>query len=238
MDKLEQIAPEAEGSGTVASGARLVAILLGPPGAGKGTQAKRVESEFRVPHISTGDILRDHVARGTDLGRQAREYMDRGELVPDRLIIDLIADRIDQPDAVEGFLLDGFPRTIQQAVALDELLRHMSLELDAVALIDVEDEQLISRISGRYLCRECGRDTNVAGLDPLPDSCPQCGGELYQRDDDTAETVRNRLEVYRTQTAPLIEYYKGESVLRRVDGLGSVDEVTGRLVEALGGSRV
>ena len=238
MDKLEQIAPEAEGSGTVASGARLVAILLGPPGAGKGTQAKRVESEFRVPHISTGDILRDHVARGTDLGRQAREYMDRGELVPDRLIIDLIADRIDQPDAVEGFLLDGFPRTIQQAVALDELLRHMSLELDAVALIDVEDEQLISRISGRYLCRECGRDTNVAGLDPLPDYCPQCGGELYQRDDDTAETVRNRLEVYRTQTAPLIEYYKGESVLRRVDGLGSVDEVTGRLVEALGGSRV
>jgi len=238
VDKLEQIAPEAEGSGTVASGARLVAILLGPPGAGKGTQAKRVESEFRVPHISTGDILRDHVARGTDLGRQAREYMDRGELVPDRLIIDLIADRIDQPDAVEGFLLDGFPRTIQQAVALDELLRHMSLELDAVALIDVEDEQLISRISGRYLCRECGRDTNVAGLDPLPDYCPQCGGELYQRDDDTAETVRNRLEVYRTQTAPLIEYYKGESVLRRVDGLGSVDEVTGRLVEALGGSRV
>lgn len=212
-----------------------VAILLGPPGSGKGTQAKRVETEFGVPHISTGDILRDHVARDTDLGRRAHEYMEAGELVPDQLIIDLIADRIGQSDADGGFLLDGFPRTIQQAVALDELLQHISRQLDAVVLIDVEDEQLITRISGRYLCRQCGRDTNIAGLDSPPESCPQCGGELYQREDDKVETVKNRLQVYRTQTAPLIEYYKGKGLLRTVDGLGSIDEITGRLVEALEG---
>jgi adenylate kinase len=233
VDKPEQQVPVADGTVPETPRTRLVAIMLGPPGAGKGTQARRIEAEFGVPHISTGDILRDHVARDTELGRQAREYMDRGELVPDQLIIDLIADRIGQPDAAEGFLLDGFPRTLQQAVSFEELLSQKKLLLDVVVSIEVEDEQLIERISGRYLCRECGRDTNVAGMDSLPETCPQCGGELYQREDDRAETVENRLQVYRRQTAPLVDYYKGKGLLREVDGSGSVEEVTGRLVEVL-----
>ncbi|MFO7769658.1 MAG: adenylate kinase [bacterium] len=212
----------------------MVAILLGPPGAGKGTQAKRLEEDMDVPQISTGDILRDHVARETDLGTQAKQYMDRGDLVPDQLIIDLIADRIDQDDAAGGFLLDGFPRTIPQAVALDGLLRVREIPLRAVVLLDVDDEVLVRRISGRYLCRACGQDVNVGGEEP-PESCPECGGELYQRDDDRPETVRKRLEVYREQTAPLVDYYEGESLLRRVDGTGGVDEVTGRIKAALRG---
>jgi len=212
----------------------MVAILLGPPGAGKGTQARRLEEDLDIPQISTGDILRDHVARGTDLGKQAKQYMDRGELVPDQLIIDLIADRIDQDDAAAGFLLDGFPRTIPQAVALDGLLRAREVPLRAVVLLDVDDEVLVRRISGRYLCRECGEDVNTGGEEP-PEACPKCGGELYQRDDDRPETVRKRLEVYREQTAPLVDYYEGESLLRRVDGSGEVDEVTRRIKVAIKG---
>jgi adenylate kinase len=210
-----------------------MAILLGPPGAGKGTQARRIEEDFGVPHISTGDILREHVALETELGEKARRYMEDGELVPDQLIIDLIADRIGQPDAVEGFLLDGFPRTTQQAVALDEFMNEKQLQLDAVVLIDVEDEQLIARISGRFLCRDCGSDFNVAGHGTIPESCMHCGGELYQREDDREETVKNRLEVYRSQTAPLVEYYLGKGILRRVDGSGNVEDVAFRVAETL-----
>jgi len=216
------------------SPARLVAILIGPPGAGKGTHAGRVEAEFGVPHISTGDMLREHIASDTELGRQARKYVDHGELVPDQLIINLVTERIGQPDAAGGFLLDGFPRTIQQAVALEELLQEKQTPLDVVILLEVDDELLITRISGRYLCRQCGEDTNIAGLDSPPASCPYCGGELYQRADDREETVGKRLQIYHRQTAPLVEYYKGEGLLRWVDGAGSVDEVAERLIEALG----
>lgn len=213
---------------------RLVAILLGPPGAGKGTQAMRIETVFGVPQISTGDILRDHVARDSDLGREAGSYMGRGELVPDNLIVDLIAARISEPDARAGFLLDGFPRTIAQAVALDEMLYRIGMPLDAVLLLEVDDELLIRRISGRYLCHDCGRDTNLAGTESEPVECPHCGGQLYQREDDRAETVMNRLEVYHTQTAPLVEYYEGKSVLKRIDGAGGVEEVTERMLGMLG----
>lgn len=208
-------------------------ILLGPPGAGKGTQARRIEEEFGVPHISTGDILREHVTLETELGQKAQQYMECGELVPDQLIIDLIADRIGQPDAAEGFLLDGFPRTTRQAVVFEEFLNNRQLKLDTVLLLDVEDEQLIARISGRYLCRDCGSDINVAGLESMPESCAYCDGELYQREDDREETVKNRLQVYRRQTAPLVEYYRGQGLLKKVDGSGTVEDVARRVTETL-----
>ena len=211
----------------------LMIILLGPPGAGKGTQARHIEMEFGVSHISTGDILREHVALETELGQKAQQYMESGELVPDQLIIDLIADRIGQPDEAEGFLLDGFPRTTRQAVALEEFLHNRQLKLNAVVLIDVNDEQLIARISGRYLCRDCGCDINVAGLDTMPESCSYCGGELYQREDDREETVKNRLQVYRRQTAPLVEYYRGQGLLKKVDGSGTVEDVARRVIKTL-----
>ncbi len=208
-------------------------ILLGPPGAGKGTQARRIEEEFGVPHISTGDILREHVTLETELGQKAQQYMECGELVPDQLIIDLIADRIGQPDAAEGFLLDGFPRTTRQAVVFEEFLNNRQLKLDTVLLLDVEDEQLIARISGRYLCRDCGSDINVAELESMPESCAYCDGELYQREDDREETVKNRLQVYRRQTAPLVEYYRGQGLLKKVDGSGTVEDVARRVTETL-----
>ncbi len=211
----------------------LMVILLGPPGAGKGTQARRIEEEFGVPHISTGDILREHVTLETELGQKAQQYMECGELVPDQLIIDLIADRIGQPDAAEGFLLDGFPRTTRQAVVFEEFLNNRQLKLDTVLLLDVEDEQLIARISGRYLCRDCGSDINVAGLESMPESCAYCDGELYQREDDREETVKNRLQVYRRQTAPLVEYYRGQGLLKKVDGSGTVEDVARRVTETL-----
>ncbi len=211
----------------------LMVILLGPPGAGKGTQARRIEEEFGVPHISTGDILREHVTLETELGQKAQQYMECGELVPDQLIIDLIADRIGQPDAAEGFLLDGFPRTTRQAVVFEEFLNNRQLKLDTVLLLDVEDEQLIARISGRYLCRDCGSDINVAELESMPESCAYCDGELYQREDDREETVKNRLQVYRRQTAPLVEYYRGQGLLKKVDGSGTVEDVARRVTETL-----
>jgi adenylate kinase len=186
---------------------RLIAVLLGPPGSGKGTQAERIEETFEVPQISTGDILRDHVARETELGARAREFMNRGELVPDELIIDIIDRRIEEEDAAHGFLLDGFPRTTEQAVALENLLRERGLPLHAVVLLDVSDEHIIERIRGRY--EETGRE------------------------DDNPETVKNRLEVYRKQTEPLIDYYEGKGSLRRVDGVGTIEEITQRIFDVL-----
>ena len=209
MDSPAQEAPASSAHNSGASRPRLIAILLGPPGSGKGTQAKWIEAEFQVPQISTGDILRDHVSRGTELGARAGDFMERGELVPDQLIIDIIADRIGQPDAAAGFLLDGFPRTTGQAVALDGLLRERGLSLNAVILLDVDDAHIIERISGRFV--ETGRE------------------------DDNPETVENRLRVYREQTAPLIGYYQGRSVLRRIDGVGAIEEITGRILKALQG---
>ncbi len=212
---------------------RIVAILLGPPGSGKGTQARELVETFEVPHISTGDILRSNVAQGSELGEQARSYMESGELVPDGLIVDIIADRIGEPDATAGFLLDGFPRTIAQAVALEEMLHRRELALDAVVLIDVEDDELLRRITGRWLCRECGRDYNAAQSGSVPEQCPACGGEIYQREDDREETVRNRLEVYRAQTAPLVEYYGGKGLLVKIDGHGEPEEVSRRMIAVL-----
>jgi len=208
-------------------------ILLGPPGAGKGTQARRIEEEFGIPQISTGEMLREHVALDTELGQKAHQYIESGELVPDQQIIDLITERIGQPDAAGGYLLDGFPRTTRQAVALEEFLHNKQLKLNAVVLIDVDNEQLIARISGRYLCRDCGSDINVADLDTMPESCSDCGGELYQREDDRKETVITRLQVYHEQTAPLVEYYLGQGLLRKVDGSGPVDDVARRVIETL-----
>jgi adenylate kinase len=187
---------------------RLIAVLLGPPGSGKGTQAEQIEETFGVPQISTGDILRDHVARETELGAKAREFMNRGELVPDQLIVDIIADRIAEEDATYGFLLDGFPRTTGQAVALEDLLHERGLPLHAVVLLDVSDEHIIERIRGRY--------------------------EQTGREDDNPETVKNRLEVYREQTEPLIDYYEGKGSLRRVDGVGTIEEITQRIHDVLG----
>ncbi len=207
MDSPTQEAPASNADDSGVSRPHLIAILLGPPGSGKGTQAKRIEAEFGVPQISTGDILRDQVSQGTELGARAREFMDRGELVPDEVIIDIIADRIGQSDATAGFLLDGFPRTTRQAVALDDLLRERGLSLNAVILLDVDDSQIIERISGRF--EETGRE------------------------DDNPETVANRLRVYREQTAPLIGYYEGKSVLRRIDGVGGIKDITGRILKAL-----
>jgi len=211
---------------------RFVLILLGPPGSGKGTQAHTLVEAFSVPHISTGDILRANVAEGTELGEQAKSYMESGDLVPDGLIVDIIADRISQPDAGTGFLLDGFPRTLAQAVALEDMLHRKEMNLDAVVLLDVEDAELVRRITARWLCKDCGKDYNSLSA-PLPEECGACGGELYQREDDREETVRNRLEVYRGQTAPLVEYYEGKGLLVRIEGVGSPDEIGRQMINVL-----
>jgi adenylate kinase len=211
----------------------MIAILLGPPGAGKGTQARRIEAAFGIPPISTGDILREHVERETELGRRARDYMEQGDLVPDQIMVGLIRERIAQPDAADGFLLDGFPRTLAQAVALEGLLNESGRHLDAVVLLEVPDEEIVRRIAGRALCRECGADVPVRQEDLKKARCPHCNGSLYQREDDRAETVEKRLSVYRNQTAPLIDYYRGEGVLQVVEGQGSVGEVAERIARAL-----
>ncbi len=196
-------------------------VLLGAPGAGKGTQAAKLVEEYGLCHISTGDILRAAVANQTELGQKAKSYMDEGELVPDELIIDLMRERIQQPDTVKGVILDGFPRTTTQAVALDTMLSHLGRPLDAALLVDVEPDVIVKRLTSRRMCRDCGHIGSVSD----GQNCPECGGEMYQRDDDNEATVRNRLEVYETSTAPLIDYYKGSDKLVPVDGDRTPDEV-------------
>lgn len=196
-------------------------VLLGAPGAGKGTQAKMIIETYGVPHISTGDILRAAVAAGTPLGIEAKRFMDAGELVPDSVVIGLVKDRLSQPDADKGFILDGFPRTTAQAEALDAELTDLGKEIDAAVAIVVDPEVIIGRLTSRRTCRECGRITNASE----GDACSACGGELYQRDDDNEATVRNRLEVYARSTAPLIDYYGGKDVLSEIDGDRPVDVV-------------
>ncbi len=201
-------------------------ILLGPPGGGKGTQAKRIVEKYGIPHIATGDILRDAVAKGTELGKKAKEYMDRGELVPDEIVIGIVKERLKQPDCEKGFLLDGFPRTIKQAEALDEMLKELGKKIDAVIYIDVPEEEVVKRIAYRRVCRNCGAVYNLIYSPPKEDNkCDKCGGELYQRDDDREEVVRQRFKVYMENTAPLIEYYERRGILYRVDGTKSIDEV-------------
>lgn len=204
-------------------------VLLGAPGAGKGTQAQKLVKDYGVAHISTGDILRAAVKAGTPLGVKAKSYMDAGKLVPDKVVVDLVAERLSSDDAQNGFILDGFPRNTAQAVTLDSALAELTCSLDAALLVDVKPEVIINRLSNRRTCRDCGF---TAGDDV--DVCPSCGGEMYQRDDDKPETIKNRLDVYETQTAPLVEYYRGHGILHVVDGDRPVDEVYSDVKESLG----
>ena len=195
-------------------------VLLGAPGAGKGTQAQKLVAEYGLAHISTGDLLRAAVKAQSELGVKAKEYMDAGQLVPDQLVIDLVKERLSADDAKAGFILDGFPRNTAQAVTLDSELQNMGLKLDAALLVAVETEVIVERLSSRRTCKECGY-TAHAGTE----TCPNCSGEMYQRDDDKPETIRKRLDVYQNQTSPLIEYYKGHGILKEVNGDRPVDEV-------------
>ncbi len=201
-------------------------IFLGPPGAGKGTQAKMVSEKYGIPQISTGDMLREAVAKGTELGRKAKEYMDRGELVPDEVVIGIVRERLQQPDCDRGFILDGFPRTLAQAEALDEMLKEMGKKIDAVINIVVPEEDVVKRITFRRTCKNCGAVYHLIYNPPQEDNkCDKCGGELYQRDDDREETVRERYRVYRENTEPLIEYYRRKGVLYDVDGTKDIEGV-------------
>lgn len=202
-------------------------ILLGPPGAGKGTQAERLQADFKLAHISTGDMLRKQVADGTKLGVEAKSYMDKGELVPDEVIIGMITERIEEADAREGFLLDGFPRNESQADALDAALRERGRRLSGVLMIEVPDDEVVRRLTGRRVCVKNPSHIYHVELDPPKheDVCDQDGSRLIQRDDDKEETIRRRLEVYHGQTAPLIDYYDRTGLLRRFDGTRSPDEV-------------
>lgn len=210
-------------------------IILGPPGAGKGTQASGIVQTYGIPHISTGDILRDAVKNHTPMGLEAKKYMDRGELVPDEVVIGIVRDRLQQPDTAKGFLLDGFPRTIPQAEALDAMLAEIGRSVGKVIAILVDDEALVKRLTGRRICRNCQAPFHVIFNPPKVDGvCDKCGGELYQRDDDTEATVRNRLEVYRKQTEPLIGYYDKQGIVARIDGDQAPEAVLEDIKEAIG----
>jgi len=211
-------------------------ILLGPPGAGKGTQAKLLIVRLGVPQISTGDMLRAAVAAGTPLGREAKRFMDRGALVPDAVIVGLVRERLQAPDCGRGYILDGFPRTVAQAEALDTALNELRAVLDHVLCLEVPSEELIARIAGRRTCRACGAMYHVRFSPSKREGvCDVCGGETYQRDDDREETVRQRLTVYADQTAPLIRFYEGRGLLRRIAGTGEISEIFARMVHSLGG---
>lgn len=209
-------------------------ILFGPPGAGKGTQASLISHKYGIPHISTGDMLRKSVREGTDLGKLAKSYMDRGELVPDDVVIGIIKDKITKNGLKKGFMLDGFPRTIPQAEALDKALSQEGLKVEAVISIEVDDEEIVRRISGRRVCEKCGAMYHIAYQPPRNlGFCDKCGGNLYHRDDDSEEVIRKRLQVYRSQTEPLKEYYGKSGILYKVDGMGKVEEVFGRIEKIL-----
>jgi len=210
-------------------------IMLGAPGAGKGTQAARLAAAYDIPHISTGDIFRANIKGGTELGKKAKTYMDAGQLVPDELVCDLVADRIAQDDCSKGFILDGFPRTIPQAEALDKALAAMGIELDAAVNVDVPDEDIIHRMGGRRACLKCGATYHVEWLPPQVEGiCDKCGSELVQRDDDKPETVKTRLDVYHEQTQPLIDYYEKAGTLKTVDGTVDADSVFAEIKSVLG----
>lgn len=217
----------------MAAGVRVV--LLGPPGAGKGTQAKLIQEQFAACQISTGDILREAVAQQTPLGREAGHYIHRGALVPDDVIVKLVAERLKEKDCEAGFILDGFPRTIPQAESLDTILKRTNLRLNGVLSVQVPREVIIERLAGRRTCKNCGALSHVV-FDPPKRSgiCDRCGGELFQRDDDREETIAHRLQVYESQTAPLVGYYRERGLLREIDGVGGIDEIRARVIRALG----
>ncbi len=209
-------------------------ILLGPPGAGKGTQAKLLMSRLGVPQVSTGDMLRQSVADGTDLGRKAKSFMDRGALVPDEVVIGIIEERLRQPDCKGGYILDGFPRTLAQAEALSKALMSLSASLDRVLSVEVPEDDLVKRLAGRRVCRGCGSMFHVDTHPPRRiEVCDKCGDALYQRDDDKEETIRHRLRVYLEQTEPLIAYYEKRGLLTQIDGRGTIEEISQRIDRAL-----
>jgi adenylate kinase len=213
----------------------LILILLGPPGAGKGTQATLVSQGAGVAHVATGDLFRENIRNQTELGMQAKAFVDRGALVPDELTVRMLLDRLDRPDTQKGVLLDGFPRTVDQARALDEALKERSQAVDQVLYINVGEEEVVRRLAGRWTCRQCGAVYHQVFSPPKqPGRCDQCGGELYQRDDDKPETVRNRLTVFNQQTAPLIDYYKKQGKLLEVNGEQEADAVGRDLLKAAG----
>lgn len=204
----------------------MLVILMGPPGAGKGTQAERVAKEFGLLHISTGDILRGAVKEETPLGKEAKEYMERGALVPDEVIINIMKEKLEKPDCAGGVLLDGFPRTVEQAEALDHVLNGLRINIDAVINVDVSPDKLLERLTGRRVCRGCGSTYHMKFNPPrVRNICDHCSGELYQRSDDTVDTVKERLEVYSKQTLPLIQYYQRKNLYHAVDGARPIDEV-------------
>ena len=210
-------------------------IMLGAPGAGKGTQAKQIADKYSIPHISTGDIFRANLKAGTDLGKKAKEYMDQGLLVPDELTCDLVMDRIGQEDCKNGFVLDGFPRTIPQAEALDAALAKINEKMDYAIDVDVPDENIINRMSGRRACLNCGATYHIVSIPTKVEGiCDRCGNKVVLRDDDQPETVKKRLDVYHEQTQPLIDYYKKQNILKTVDGTQPMEDVFGAIVEILG----
>ncbi|MEW6744079.1 MAG: adenylate kinase [Planctomycetota bacterium] len=209
-------------------------LLLGGPGAGKGTQAKRLAETLRVPHISTGDMFRKALGEKTPMGLKAKSYMERGELVPDDVVVGVVEERLRASDVRRGYILDGFPRTLPQAEALKSLLQEKGEKLDRVVLIEVDEAKLVKRLSGRRTCRKCGAMFHIDFNPPKKSAiCDSCGGELYQRDDDKEETIRDRQRVYREQTTPLIAFYTRDGILKRVEGEGSIDQVFARIEAAL-----
>ncbi len=209
-------------------------VLLGAPGAGKGTQAAKINKKFGVAHISTGDILRQNVKEQTELGIEAKGYMDRGELVPDELVIKLVADRLGKDDLKTGFMLDGFPRTVDQAKELDSIVEKLGYEIDAVINIDVDQSLLVERITGRRLCKDCKASYHISYQKPKKEGvCDECQGELIQRKDDTKETVENRLQVYNSQTEPLIKFYGDKGIRKDIDGSQDFDEVFSQIEKVL-----
>lgn len=210
-------------------------IMLGAPGAGKGTQAKRIAEAYGIPHISTGDIFRANIKEGTELGKKAKTYMDQGLLVPDELVVDLVVDRVDKDDAKKGYVLDGFPRTIPQAEALDEALAKLNENVDFAIDVDVPDENIVNRMGGRRACVSCGATYHLEYAPAKKEGiCDSCGSELILRDDDKPETVKKRLDVYHEQTQPLIDYYTKKGILKRVDGTKDMEDVFSDIKVILG----
>lgn len=209
-------------------------VLLGPPGVGKGTQASNIVKRYSIPHISTGDIFRANIKEGTELGLTAKGYMDKGLLVPDELVVSIVKDRLSKEDCKDGFLLDGFPRTVEQAEALDNELSEMGIKLDKVVNIEADEDVLIQRVTGRRICRECGATYHIKNMPPKVEGvCDIDGGTLYQRDDDKVETVKTRINVYFEQTQPLIDYYKAKGLLLDIDGIRPIDDIFKTIVNSL-----
>lgn len=209
-------------------------ILLGAPGSGKGTQAKNIAEKVGITHVASGDIFRAAATRGDELGKQAKSYMDKGLLVPDEITIKMILERIAKPDCAKGVMLDGFPRTLEQAKALDKALKAKKQAIDRVFYINVSTDELVRRLSGRFICRKCQAPYhNVSAPPKVVGKCDKCGGELYQRADDTAETVKKRIDVYMKETSPLIDYYKKSKKLVEIKGEGNIDDITNNIVAAL-----